>query len=247
MAISELQRRFLELANERQIFPLLNKKQTEFYQQHRKWDPDGPHGRRAAVLVLLCNVDGAPSLLFTRRAAHLSQHAAEISFPGGHVEASETYQEAALREACEELLPPPGLLEDRVQMIGRTTKLPSIRGTPVTPVIAVLPTEIQGNEIDKLFPGNPNEVDVVFSATVADLAQKEGTHVIPNNRFGMAKAPTFDTPHGKIWGLTAFILRPLLHKVLKPVYLQRGANAAAEGEEESLPTNSDDRIQPASS
>ena len=214
LKMNDLKTRFTELLDSNGTFPLLNKRQTESFHKHVKWSDDV---RQAAVLVLVCNVDGKPSILFTRRSAHLSQHAAEISFPGGHLEKSETYEIAALRETCEELLPPDGF-STQVQMIGRTTKLPSIRGTPVTPVLAVSPNYL--SDIHELFPGNPNEVDLVFSATVADLVENEGSHVIPNNRFGNTLAPTFTTPHGKIWGLTAFILKPLLQKVLKPVYLE---------------------------
>eukprot|EP00977_Amphora_coffeiformis_P002202 scaffold425_cov175-Amphora_coffeaeformis.AAC.61 len=214
LKINALKTRFTEFADRNGTFPLLNKNQTESFKKKVKWSDDD---RQAAVLVLVCNVDGKPSILFTHRSAHLSQHAAEISFPGGHLEKSETYETAALRETCEELLPPDGFLA-QVQIIGRATKLPSIRGTPVTPVLAISPNHL--SDIHELFPGNPNEVDLVFSATVADLVENEGSHVIPNNRFGNTLAPTFATPHGKIWGLTAFILRPLLHKVLKPVYLE---------------------------
>ena len=214
LKIGALKTRFSEFVGSDGIFPLLNKSQTESFKKRVKWSDDD---RQAAVLVLVCNVDGKPSILFTHRSAHLSQHAAEISFPGGHVEKSETYETAALRETCEELLPPKGFLA-QVQIIGRTTKLPSIRGTPVTPVLAVSPNYL--SDVHELFPGNPNEVDLVFSAAVSDLVENEGSHVIPNNRFGNALAPTFATPHGEIWGLTAFILRPLLHRVLKPVYLE---------------------------
>jgi hypothetical protein len=75
----------------------------------------------AAVLVLLLSVNGRPSLVFTRRSAHLSQHAAQISFPGGHYDAAldgdrndgedqSNYHRhlirTALREAQEELYAP---------------------------------------------------------------------------------------------------------------------------------------------
>lgn len=222
MTVQSLRARFDELANDKRIFPLLNKKQTVSFKKRVKWSEND---RRAAVLVLVCNVDDKPSILFTRRSANLSQHAAEISFPGGHMENTETYEDAALRETCEELMPPQGFL-GQVEMIGHTTKLPSIRGIPVTPVLAVTPNKL--SDIHELFPGNPDEVDLVFSATVEDLVKNEGSHVIPNNRFGDIMAPTFATPHGKIWGLTAFILRPLLHKILKPVYLDGREN---EGDE----------------
>ena len=217
MATTALKTKFHQLADEKGIFQLLNRQQTESFKKKVKWNDKEPD-RRAAVLVLLCNVDGEPSILFTKRAAHLNQHAAEISFPGGHVELGETAEQAALRETYEELLPPVGFL-DHIQIIGHTTKLPSIRGTPVTPVLAVSTDE--WTNISEMFPGNPNEVDVVFGASLAHLAQHEGSHIIPNNRFGNTRAPTFGTPQGKIWGLTAFILRPLLHQIFKPVYLMQ--------------------------
>lgn len=215
MAVQDLRRRFDECKNPQGLIPVLNEHQTLHFEEHVKWEKEAKK-RRAAVLVLVCRVEGQPSLLFTRRAANLRQHAAEISFPGGHVEESETFVDAALRETCEELLPPEGFLSN-VQIIGCTTPLPSIRGTPVTAVLAASPNDLR--DIHELFPGNPNEVDVVFSVSIADLIKNEGNHRISNSRFGDTLAPTFNTPHGKIWGLTAFVLRPILHKVLRHVHL----------------------------
>lgn len=219
MGLADLRTRFAGLVNEEGIFPLFGEKQTESFQKWLAWK-NKDHQRQAAVLILLCNVEGEPSILFTRRSRHLNEHAAEISFPGGHVEESETYKEAALREACEELLPPDGFLSN-VQIIGRATQLPSIRGIPVTPVLGVLPsTELR--DIHGLFPGSPDEVELVFSASVADLSRNEGSRPIESPRFGVNHGPTYATPHGTIWGLTAFILRPILHRILKPVYLKGG-------------------------
>jgi 8-oxo-dGTP pyrophosphatase MutT (NUDIX family) len=74
----------------------------------------GAPEREAAVLVPLCTVQGTPSVLFTRRAARLSSHASQISFPGGFydatldpVEGSERWKhrlvDTAAREMREEL------------------------------------------------------------------------------------------------------------------------------------------------
>jgi hypothetical protein len=57
--------------------------------------------RLAAVLVSIIERD-EPSVLFTQRTAHLADHAGQISFPGGKIDASdESPAAAALREAEE--------------------------------------------------------------------------------------------------------------------------------------------------
>jgi hypothetical protein len=62
--------------------------------------------RLAAVLVSIIERD-EPSVLFTQRTAHLADHAGQISFPGGKIDASdESPAAAALREAEEEIALP---------------------------------------------------------------------------------------------------------------------------------------------
>ena len=59
--------------------------------------------RLAAVLVPIIERD-EPSVLFTQRTAHLTDHAGQISFPGGKIDANdESPAAAALREAEEEV------------------------------------------------------------------------------------------------------------------------------------------------
>jgi len=65
--------------------------------------------RQAAVLVLLTN-ELDPRVLLTVRAPDLHDHANQVSFPGGSLEAGETAVAAALREAWEEVGLPPGQL-----------------------------------------------------------------------------------------------------------------------------------------
>ena len=50
-------------------------------------------------------------VLLTLRAARLSAHAGQVSFPGGRIEAGETPEAAALREAAEEVGLDPAAVE----------------------------------------------------------------------------------------------------------------------------------------
>ena len=68
----------------------------------------------AAVLVPLIGRDQW-TLLFTRRTAHLSQHAGQISFPGGRAEPGDCDAVAvAIRETQEEI----GIKPAQIQPIG---------------------------------------------------------------------------------------------------------------------------------
>jgi hypothetical protein len=67
--------------------------------------------RFAAVLVPIIKRH-EPSVLFTQRTAHLADHAGQISFPGGKIDASdESPVAAALREAEEEIALPRRFVE----------------------------------------------------------------------------------------------------------------------------------------
>src|SRR5690606_2613720 len=73
-------------------------------------------GRAASVLMPLIQRPGGLTLLMTERAAHLREHAGQISFPGGRLaSAEETPIAAALREATEEI----GLPPEDVRVLGQ--------------------------------------------------------------------------------------------------------------------------------
>lgn len=72
-------------------------------------------GIPAAVLIGLVAHPEGPGIILTERTAHLANHAAEVSLPGGRVEADdEGPAAAALRKACEEI----GLDPGKVELLG---------------------------------------------------------------------------------------------------------------------------------
>jgi 8-oxo-dGTP pyrophosphatase MutT (NUDIX family) len=69
----------------------------------------------AAVLVPVV-LSETPGILLTKRTAHLTAHAGQVSFPGGRIDPEDHGPEAAaLREAWEEI----GLEPGSVQVLGR--------------------------------------------------------------------------------------------------------------------------------
>jgi 8-oxo-dGTP pyrophosphatase MutT (NUDIX family) len=95
--------------------------------------PETP--RAAAVLVPIIDRAGLPSLLMTTRAGHLRQHAGQISFPGGRIEASDDdVLGAALRETEEEI----GIDSSYVQPLGFLPDQIVLTGFRITPVVALV-------------------------------------------------------------------------------------------------------------
>ncbi|MCW5606222.1 MAG: CoA pyrophosphatase, partial [Burkholderiales bacterium] len=65
---------------------------------------EGVRVTEAAVLVPLVRRGSIVNVLLTQRTAHLNDHAGQISFPGGRVEARDaSREETALRETEEEV------------------------------------------------------------------------------------------------------------------------------------------------
>lgn len=93
---------------------------------------EGTKVTEAAVLVPLVNRDSGVQVLLTQRTAHLRDHAGQVSFPGGRVEADDRDREAtALREMEEEI----GLAAQQVTLLGRLPGYEIPSGFRITPVV----------------------------------------------------------------------------------------------------------------
>ncbi len=96
---------------------------------------DAARATPAAVLIPLIETKGTLEVLFTTRTEHLHDHAGQVSFPGGRVQARDpdpVY--TALRESEEEI----GLNPARVQVMGFLKECHTGTGFRVTPVVGYL-------------------------------------------------------------------------------------------------------------
>jgi 8-oxo-dGTP pyrophosphatase MutT (NUDIX family) len=168
--------------------------------------PDGM--RVAAGLALLYPRDGETMLLLTLRAARLAKHRGQLSFPGGAVEPGETVEEAALREAEEEV----GLARSAVVLRLRLTPLhiPVSRFVLNTVVgTATSPPTVRpcAAEVDRIV-----EIGLSALASGATIASetREGVD-------GAVEVPYFDVDGVRLWGATAMVVAELLAVLGRPV------------------------------
>jgi 8-oxo-dGTP pyrophosphatase MutT (NUDIX family) len=158
--------------------------------------------RIAGVLVPLLKVNDEIHVLLTQRAAHLNDHAGQISFPGGRREDDDLdIRVTALREAHEEI----GLNPAHVEVLGALPDYHTITGYQVTPVVGIV------NEASTFAP-DTNEVDEIFMVPLAFL-MNPANHQIRQRVTEEGSRTFYAMPYENrfIWGATAGMLRNLYH------------------------------------
>jgi len=167
---------------------------------------DGSTARPAAVLVALFEEAGEAHVLLTRRAATMRSHRRQVSFPGGRLDPGERAEDAALREANEEV----GLDPAAVELLGPLPPLATFGLAAITPFVGALASR------PRLRP-NPAEVERAFAVPLAELVA-DGCHWEERWRFPdgvLRPLHFFDLPEDLVWGATARILVSFLCQVLR--------------------------------
>jgi len=162
-----------------------------------------PVGSRAsAVLVPIFDGPCGPEVVLTRRSQVLTSHKGEVSFPGGRVDAGETFIQAAIREAYEEI----NLEPSHVQVIGEMNALSTyVSNSHIVPVLAYLETPPSMTAVNA-------EVDRVFSVALTELV-RDDTYVeehwgTPPNQH---QIHFFHLDDETVWGATGKMLHQLIN------------------------------------
>ena len=157
--------------------------------------------RRAAGLLLVFPVGNRPHIVLTVRADTLGRHGGQVSLPGGVVDPGETFEQAALREAHEEI----GLSRRGVRILGALTPLDiPVSGFRLHPIVAA------ADEAPSLIASDA-EVARILEIPVDELLDPSRLHTVNRVRGGQALSiPMLRVGNEEIWGATAMVLAEFL-------------------------------------
>lgn len=167
------------------------------------WDPlKFPEGAKdGAALLLLYPHDDTAHVALTVRGSGLRNHTGQVSLPGGRVDDGETFEQAALREAQEEI----GVDPSTVDVFGRLTPLHiPVSGFLLHPIVGF-------TSMRPAFQRAEWEVARIIEAPVALLSdpaiikREIRTRTVKGETIDV-DVPYFDIDGEKIWGATAMVL-----------------------------------------
>nr|WP_155442078.1 CoA pyrophosphatase [Pseudoduganella ginsengisoli] len=156
----------------------------------------------ASVLVPLVVREEGLTVLLTQRTAHLTDHAGQISFPGGRAEDFDADPvDTALRETEEEI----GLARTHVDVLGTLPTYYTGTGYAVTPVVALVHPPFD-------LTADADEVAEIFEVPLAFLMDGLNHQRILAELADMRRR-FYAMPYQGyyIWGATAGMLRNLFH------------------------------------
>jgi len=155
----------------------------------------------AGVLVLFYPFQAGIFLVLIKRSGQVRYHQHQISFPGGQKEEGESIEQAAFREAREELNINPG----DIKLAGRLTPLyVEISNYCLQPVVATTTSRPD-------FRPNPQEVAEIIELPLSHLLDPKNKQEEWQWLRGQSVLiPFFEFNGYQIWGATAMVLSELI-------------------------------------
>jgi 8-oxo-dGTP pyrophosphatase MutT (NUDIX family) len=160
--------------------------------------------RPAAVLVPLVERPAGLTILLTRRAEHLHDHAGQISFPGGRAEPRDAgIIDTALRETREEI----GLTPEYIDVVGYLDPYETVTGYLITPVVSFVTPGFR-LRLDNF------EVADAFEVPLGFILDPENHQIHSRMRHGAKRRYyVFEYRDRYIWGATAGMLMNLYRRL----------------------------------
>lgn len=166
--------------------------------------PSAPRVLTPSAVVIPIVARPEPSVLFTKRAAHLPRHPGQVSFPGGMADPSDVSLTAtALRELEEET----GITANFVTVAGYLEPYETVTGFAVQPVVGIL--------AEGFVPvSDPREVERVFEVPLSLLLDPASLREEALDfRGATRKVYGFHAQGEYIWGATASMLVALRERL----------------------------------
>ena len=157
----------------------------------------------ASILVAITH-ERHPKLLLTRRAAHMTSHAGEVSCAGGKYDIGDGSNViTALREACEETALPP----NKVQLLGQLPIQISKSGMSVRPIVALIAPDLvlvpEIGEISRIFWAD-------FEALLTQPTVEYSVEYKMLDQTATLLTPSWQVDGETVWGLTGRVIANLL-------------------------------------
>ena len=158
--------------------------------------------RRAAVLALFYpNAQNETQFLLTKRASYKGVHSAQISFPGGKFDPSDSsLQQAALRETYEEI----GVPQNQIQVFKEMTNV-------FIPPSNFLVTPFLGCSNQALQFTKNHEVEELIQVDLKDLLDETSitSTILSTSYAHKLEVPCFELNSYIVWGATAMMLNEI--------------------------------------
>ena len=162
--------------------------------------------KASAVLLAVVDRPTGPTLVMLKKSKDMRRHAGQIGFPGGGVEADETAQQAALREAWEEI----GLSPERVEILGALDDDRTyVTNYHIRPLLAWVANPPEAWRAD------PVEVERVLELPLAEVVAAKPVSWLDFSILGLPfRAPRFHFADGTVvWGASARILLRFIERL----------------------------------